>query len=77
MERAGLEIDHWLVKADESIEFLKKKSAQTKAGQPPPLGTHLLMGENARDKFQNYLRNLIEDRVTIVLGMAHKLEHDP
>ena len=71
MERAGLEIDHWLVKADESIEFLKKKSAQTKAG-PPPLGTHLLMGENARDKFQNYLLNLIEDRVIVALGMAHK-----
>ena len=72
IEKAGMEIDHWRAKVQESIEFLKKKSAQTKTDRPPPLGTHLLMGGNAKAKFQNYLRNLNEDRVSVALGMAHK-----
>ena len=42
------------------------------ANGPPPIGIHLLMGDNARDKVQNYLRNLSEDRVSVALGMAHK-----
>jgi len=31
-----------------------------------------LMGDNAKDKLQNYLRNLSEDRVSVALGMARK-----
>lgn len=72
IEQAGLYIDQWLVKVPESIEFLEKKSAQTKTDRQPPIGTHLLMGESAKDKFQNYLRNLSEDRVSVALGIAHK-----
>jgi hypothetical protein len=30
------------------------------------------MGDNAKDKLQNYLRNLSENRVSVALGMAHK-----
>ncbi len=72
IEQAGLEIDHWIVKVQESIEFFKKVSARIVADAPPPLGIHLLMGDNAKEKLQNYLRNLREDRVSVALGMAHK-----
>ena len=68
----GLEIDQWIGKVQESIEFFKTVSAQIEADGPPPIGIHLLMGDNAKEKLQNYVRNLSEDRVSVVLGMAHK-----
>ena len=42
---------------------------------PPPIGIHLLMGDNARDKLQNYVRNLSEERTTVAMGMAVKKLH--
>ena len=72
IEQVGLQIDQWLVKVQESIEFFKSKAAQIEADGPPPISTHLLMGDNAMKKVQNYHRNLSEDRVAVVLGMAHK-----
>jgi ubiquinone/menaquinone biosynthesis C-methylase UbiE len=62
----------WLEKVEESIEFCKMKVAQIESDGPPAMGTHLLMGDNAKDKLQNYLRNLSEDRVSVAMGMAHK-----
>ncbi len=72
MEQAGLEVDQWITKVQESIEFFKRVSAKIEADGPPPIGIHLLMGDNAKDKLQNYVRNLGEDRVSVALGMAHK-----
>jgi ubiquinone/menaquinone biosynthesis C-methylase UbiE len=72
IEQVGLEIDQWLVKVQTSINFFKRVSAQIDADGPPPIGIHLLMGDNAKDKLQNYIRNLSEDRVSVALGMAHK-----
>lgn len=60
IEQVGLTIDQWNVRVQESIEFFKRVSAKMEADGPPPLGIHLLMGDNARDKLQNYLRNLTE-----------------
>ncbi len=72
IEQVGLEVDQWLVKVQESIGFFKRVSAQIEADGPPPLGIHLLMGDNANDKLQNYVRNLSEERVSVALGIAHK-----
>ncbi len=70
--QVGLEIDQWIVKVRESIEFFKRVSAKIGAKGPPPLGLHLLMGDNAKEKLNNYLRNLSEKRVSVALGMARK-----
>ena len=72
IEQVGLEIEQWIVKVQESIEFFKMVSAQIEADGPPPIGIHLLMGDNAKDKLQNYVRNLCENRVSVALGIAHK-----
>ncbi len=71
--QVGLEIDQWIVKVRESIEFFKRVSAKISANGPPPLGLHLLMGDNAKEKLNNYLRNLSEKRVSVALGMARKI----
>lgn len=72
IEQVGLEIDQWIEKVQESIESFKRVSAQIELDGTPPIGVHLLMGDNAKEKLQNYVRNLIEDRVSVALGMAHK-----
>ncbi|MCP4403082.1 MAG: methyltransferase domain-containing protein [bacterium] len=72
IEQTGLEVDQWIRKVQESIEFFKRVSAKIEADGPPPIGIHLLMGDNAKDKLQNYVRNLSEDRVSVALGMACK-----
>lgn len=70
--QVGLAIDQWNVKIQESLEFFKMVIAKIEADGPPPLGIHLLMGDNARDKLQNYIRNLTGDRVSVALGIAYK-----
>jgi ubiquinone/menaquinone biosynthesis C-methylase UbiE len=72
MAQVGLEIDQWIGKVQESIEFFSEVSARIEADGPPPIGIHLLMGDNAGYKLQNYVRNLSEDRVSVALGMAIK-----
>lgn len=72
MEQVGLEIDQWIVKNPESLAFFKRVLTKIEADGPPPLGIHLLMGNNARDKLENYVRNVSEARVSVALGMAHK-----
>ncbi len=73
IEGVGLQVNQWLVKVQESIEFFKEVSVQIEAEGPPPIGIHLLMGNNAREKLQNYVRNMNEDRLSVVMGMARKL----
>ncbi len=72
IEQAGLEIEQWIGKVSESIKFFKGVSALIESDGPPPIGIHLLMGDNAKDKLQNYVRNLSENRVCVVMGMACK-----
>lgn len=72
MAGVGLEIDQWIGKVQESIEFFREVSARIDADGPPPIGIHLLMGDNAGDKLRNYVRNLNDERVSVALGMAIK-----
>ena len=71
-EEVGLEIEQWIEKVQESVKFFERVSAGIEAKGYPPLGIHLLLGDNAKDKFQNYARNLSENRMTVAVGMAHK-----
>jgi ubiquinone/menaquinone biosynthesis C-methylase UbiE len=72
MEKAGMRIDQWCVKVQESIDFFQRVLARIDAKGQPPIGIHILMGDDTKVKIQNYLRNLSEDRVSIALGLAHK-----
>ena len=73
IEAAGLQVNQWSVKVQESIEFFKEVSVQIESDGPPPIGIHLLMGNNAKEKLQNYVRNMSEDRLSVVMGVARKL----
>ncbi|NOQ94168.1 MAG: methyltransferase domain-containing protein [Methylophaga sp.] len=73
MEAAGFDVEQWHTKTHESIEFFKQVAVKIKTDGPPPLGIHILMGDNAKEKLKNQAQNLNEGRVSIALGMARKV----
>jgi len=72
IEETGLKVDQWIGKVQESVIFFERVLTRIEAKGYPPLGIHLLLGDNAEDKFRNYARNLSENRLSVVVGMAHK-----
>ena len=70
MDSAGLAIEQWLVTKEPSLAFFKRVAALIEKDGPPPIGIHLLMGDNAADKLRNYVRNLTEQRVSVAMGMG-------
>ena len=72
MEQAGLRVLAWENKHDESLAFFENVLQALQTATPPPLGVHLLMGGDAREKITNYARNLTERRVTVAMGVMEK-----
>jgi ubiquinone/menaquinone biosynthesis C-methylase UbiE len=72
IESVQLTVDHWIGKGQESVNFFERVLTRIEAKGYPALGIHLLLGDNAEDKFRNYARNLSENRLSVVVGMAHK-----
>jgi ubiquinone/menaquinone biosynthesis C-methylase UbiE len=66
----GFRILAWEDKSQQSLEWFKASVERLKASGPPPLGLHLLMGETARRKFENNIRNLAERRFVVVQAVA-------
>jgi ubiquinone/menaquinone biosynthesis C-methylase UbiE len=71
------EIEQLLNKFNLKISFIEDKTkisadafqtalTKFKRKDLPPLGLHLLMGENTVDKIENMTRNLMENRVTVL-----------
>lgn len=57
---------------DFALEYFEKMVANAERSDgPPPLGLHLLAGDNARKKFANYRQALIEHQVEPVILVAH------
>jgi SAM-dependent methyltransferase len=68
---AGFEVAEVDDRTAYGIEFFRQRLAPGQ-GPPSPLGLHLLMGANAREKFQNVLRNLEAGRILAVVMIARK-----
>lgn len=72
MQQAGLSIVHWEDKKAETLQFFELVFQRLNDAGPPPIGIHLLMGDNASEKLQNYVRNVTENRVTVAMGRVDK-----
>lgn len=72
MQSAGLTGEVWHGKRDESLAFFKEVAARIEQAGPPPIGIHLLMGDNAKEKLRNYVRNLTEGRTAVAMGRMRK-----
>ena len=73
MRNSGLSILSWTDKSQQSLEWLAAVGEKLKKGGRPPLGLHLVMGENAKLKSQNLVRNLRERRIRIIQAVAGKI----
>ncbi|MGH2369221.1 MAG: class I SAM-dependent methyltransferase [Chloroflexota bacterium] len=60
----------WLDVSAPSLEWLRQRAAATAtAGGLPPLGPHILLGDDFGPTFRNLVRNLEEDRVAVVMAV--------
>lgn len=68
----GLNVEQWRVKTQESVDLFKIASANIEINCPPPVGIHLLIGDNAKEKLSNQAKNLKQDRASDVVGITYK-----
>ncbi|MCB0339108.1 MAG: class I SAM-dependent methyltransferase [Bdellovibrionales bacterium] len=73
MMSSGLLVESWVGKRDVSAQFLNKLVAGFERSAKPPFGANLLMGEDYREKLQNYESNLKQNRVTVAMGRLLKV----
>jgi ubiquinone/menaquinone biosynthesis C-methylase UbiE len=69
---SNLKIEKWHDKSSLSLPFFKEMLQKIEQVGPPPLGLHLLMGKTAKTKLINQVRNLEENRISVVQGSAIK-----
>ena len=72
LQKAQLAILSWEDKSQRSLDWFAAMTAKLKKAGRPPLGLHLLMGENAKLKSQNQIRNLQEKRIAVIQAVAVK-----
>lgn len=72
LDDLGFTVLDWEDRSRPSLDWFLAAIEKMKASGPPPLGIHLLMGETARTKFQNLVRNLREGRVVVVQAVAER-----
>ena len=72
IQNSNLEIEKWIDKSSLSLPFFKAMLQKIEQTGPPPLGLHLLMGKTAKTKLLNQVRNLEENRISVVQGSAIK-----
>jgi hypothetical protein len=60
----------WEDQSAVSLDANRRRAAAVAAAEePPPLGLHLLLGEDFRAMVVNQVRNLEEERITVVMGV--------
>jgi ubiquinone/menaquinone biosynthesis C-methylase UbiE len=64
LEAAGFRVVTWQDTTPEALEAAARRTRNTE-GAPPPLGTHLILGEDWRAMFGNSARNLEERRTEL------------
>jgi SAM-dependent methyltransferase len=56
----------WVDVSAASLEWFRGRAAATAQGGLPPLGLHLLLGEDFGPMFRNQVRNLEEERIVVI-----------
>lgn len=72
LETLGFRILNWEDKSRQSLDWFVAVVEKLKLSGPTPLGLHLLMGNTAKAKFENNVRNLQEGRFVVFQAVAEK-----
>jgi SAM-dependent methyltransferase len=60
----------WVDVSTPALDWFRERVATARpAAAPPPLGVHLLLGEDFAPMSRNQVRNLEEGRITVVMGV--------
>lgn len=70
VSRTGLREVAWMDVSAPSLQWFRERTpAGGGAPAPPPLGLHLLLGNDFGPMFRNQVRNLEEDRIAVIKGV--------
>ncbi len=72
IESLNFKINYWEDITELSKDWFTTAFTKMKNRKPYPLGLHLVMGENSDEKFHNMVRNLNEDKITVVQAVVEK-----
>ena len=72
LEDSGFVLRDWVDTTAPSVQWSAAMIERVKASGPPPLGTHLLMGQTAKTKIETVIRNLREGRLVVYQACAQK-----
>ena len=71
LEAAGFQVLIWQDTTEEALQSARRR-AQSSATAPPPLGTHLILGDDWRAMFANSARNLEEQRTHLFNAVVER-----
>lgn len=72
VEAAGFDVLSWHDATEEMRSWFEQRAKGAPAAGPDRLGLHLLMGANAPQKMRNMIRNLREERITVVRAVVRR-----
>lgn len=72
LAQAGFAVQEVEDRTAAGIAFFRQRLAATAEGPPPPLGTHLLMGPNSREKLTNMLQSMEAGAIAPVVMIARR-----
>ena len=72
LHTTGFRSIHWEDTTRRSLDWFRQPPEGPSLRRSSPLGLHLLMGVDAKAKFQNMVRNLEEGRVAVVQAVLEK-----
>ena len=70
LSEAGFTAVEWADRTRQSLEWVLASVERGRQAGPSPLGPHLLMGETAKTKLGNAIRNLQEERMVVAQAVA-------
>jgi SAM-dependent methyltransferase len=72
LEDLGFVLHEWVDKSEPSLQWIVTALEKARVSGPPPIGTHLLMGDTAREKLDNVTRSLRDGRLAVYQARAEK-----
>ena len=70
LSEAGFTAVEWAYRTRQSLEWVLASVERGQQVGPSPLGPHLLIGETAKTKLGNAIRNLQEERMVVAQAVA-------
>jgi SAM-dependent methyltransferase len=59
----------WQDQSAISLDWFRRRAAEAAASGPPVVGLHLLLGPDSNHMLSNYVKNLEEQRVRVIMGV--------